>query len=102
ADLVSLVRVLFDHDDATAQSLVDKAAAAAAPGGRVLVAEPMRTGGASDADYDLDLLAMRGGRLRERSEISAMMRAAGLRAIRAMRGADPLVCSVLVGKKVSA
>ncbi|MEM6490918.1 MAG: methyltransferase, partial [Pseudomonadota bacterium] len=55
ADLVSLVRVLFDHDDATAQSLVDKAAAAAAPGGRVLVAEPMRTGRASDAYYDLYL-----------------------------------------------
>jgi len=102
ADLVSLVRVLFDHDDATVDGLLAKAAAAVAPGGRVLVAEPMRVGGPSDAYYDLYLLAMRGGRLRSPDAIAERMRAAGLSDLRRLRGTDPIVCSALVGKKVSA
>jgi demethylspheroidene O-methyltransferase len=41
ADLVTLVRVLFDHDDEHALAILKAARAALPSGGTVLVAEPM-------------------------------------------------------------
>jgi demethylspheroidene O-methyltransferase len=81
ADVVSVVRVLYDHDDATALAILRAARAALPEGGTVLVAEPMAgmrgaeaMGGAYFGFY---LLAMRGGRARTPEQIGLLLREAG-------------------------
>ncbi|MEL6744564.1 MAG: methyltransferase [Pseudomonadota bacterium] len=47
ADLASLVRILHDHDDEPAQAILDSVYAALPSGGKLLIAEPMSTGGSA-------------------------------------------------------
>ena len=68
ADVVSLVRVLHDHDDESALRLLARIHAASPPGATLLIAEPMAgTPGAEpvgDAYFGFYLLAMGSGRPR--------------------------------------
>ena len=100
ADIVSLVRVLHDHEDAPANRLLQRAYAALPPGGALLIAEPMaEVPGAErvgNAYFGLYLLAMGRGRPRTQSEISAMMRAAGFTEIRKLKTPRPSVASALL------
>jgi demethylspheroidene O-methyltransferase len=86
ADVVSLVRVLYDHDDAVVADLLARVHAALAPGGRVLVSEPMSGGDqpnrAGDAYFGFYTLAMTTGRPRSPAEHAALLRAAGFDRIR--------------------
>ena len=81
ADLVTLNRILHDHDDAEALRLLRAVRRAIAPDGVLLVAEPMAgTPGArasGDAYFGFYLLAMGQGRPRTLSEIVAMLDEAG-------------------------
>ncbi len=81
AEIVSLVRVLHDHDDESARLLLQRAHAALAPGGRLLIAEPMAgTRGAEpigDAYFGFYLLAMGRGRARSVAEIIGLLNRAG-------------------------
>lgn len=83
ADLVSLVRVLHDHNDDRALTLLRSVRQALAAGGTVLIAEPM--GGASgtptvtEAYFNFYLLAMGQGRPRSPETISQMLRDAGFK-----------------------
>ena len=103
ADLVSLVRVLHDHDDAPARALLAAAHAALAPGGTLLLAEPMAgTAGAQamgDAYFGLYLLAMRSGRPRRADELAAMLRGAGFAEVRRLSTRMPLTCGLLAARK---
>jgi demethylspheroidene O-methyltransferase len=81
ADLISFVRVLHDHDDERVSRLLQAAARALAPGGAVLIAEPLAEapgaetmGGAYFAFY---LLAMGRGRARTAAELAHLLTAAG-------------------------
>lgn len=81
ADVVSVVRVLYDHDDETVLAILRAARAALPAGGTILVAEPMAgmrgaeaMGGAYFGFY---LLAMRGGRARSPERIASLLREAG-------------------------
>lgn len=81
ADVISVVRVLYDHDDETALAILRAARAALPDGGTILVAEPMAglrgaeaMGGAYFGFY---LLAMRGGRARTPEQIGDLLRRAG-------------------------
>ncbi len=78
-DLVTLVRVLHDHDDEPALALLRSIRAALPTGGRLLIAEPMAgTRGAEasgDAYFGLYLWAMGSGRPRRADEIAAMLSA---------------------------
>jgi len=80
-DIISLTRILHDHDDDAAQRLLRNIAAALAKGDTILVAEPMAgTPGAEamgDAYFGLYLWAMGSGRPRSATEIGQMLRAAG-------------------------
>jgi demethylspheroidene O-methyltransferase len=100
ADLVTLVRILHDHDDAIAQDLLRRVHAALPPGGRVLIAEPMAgTPGAEpmgEAYFGFYLLAMGRGRPRRAEEIMRMLAEAGFVQARRLRTATPLLTQVLV------
>ncbi len=86
ADVVSLVRVLHDHDDAVVTALLAKVHAALPPGGTIVVAEPMaETRGAApigDAYFGMYLLAMGSGRPRSADVLRTMLYAAGFSRVR--------------------
>ena len=100
ADLVSLVRVLHDHDDDVALALLRAVRRALAPGGRLLIGEPMSgTPGAEpagDAYFGFYLLAMGSGRPRTPQRIAAMLAEAGFARSRLLRTRTPLVARVIV------
>lgn len=103
ADTISLVRVLHDHDDGAAQGLLRAAYGALAPGGRLIVAEPLAaTPGAEpvgDAYFGFYLLAMGSGRPRTADELALMARNAGFAAVAERRTRRPLLVRVLVAHK---
>lgn len=98
-DLICFSRVLHDHDDEAVQALLDKAADALAPGGTLLIAEPLaQTAGAEvmgDAYFGLYLWAMGRGRPRTREEYAAMTRRAGFRGLREVATYQPLIVRLL-------
>ena len=102
ADIVSLIRVLHDHDDAAAGALLRAVRAALPAHGTLLLAEPMAgTPGAApagDAYFGFYLLAMGSGRPRRRQEIEALLRDAGFSRIRRLRTNTPLLVRVLVAR----
>ena len=106
ADLISLVRVLHDHDDDVVLSLLRRARAALPPGGRLLIAEPMsETPGAEpagDAYFGIYLLAMGRGRPRPPGELQAMLAKAGFARSRLLPTHTPLLTRVLVADVTSA
>ena len=99
ADVISLVRVLHDHDDGAVMILLRACRAALPPGGTLLVAEPMA--GASgaermgDAYFGFYLLAMGQGRPRRAAELVEMLAKAGFDHIRAHRTHTPLITGLL-------
>jgi demethylspheroidene O-methyltransferase len=102
ADLGALVRVLHDHDDDKALTILKSAFAALQPNGTLLVAEPMAGArGAKamgDAYFGLYLLAMGSGRPRPLPEIRSMLREAGFRNAQVFRTRRPLLVSVIAAR----
>ncbi len=81
ADLITLVRVLLDHGDEVALTVLRRAREALEPGGTLLVVEPFsgirgaeRVG---DAYFGLYLFAMGRGRARTIAQHQALLRSAG-------------------------
>ena len=95
ADLITLVRVLYDHDDATVLALLRACHAALPPGGRLVVSEPMAGSRAGDAYFALYCLAMQTGTARDSGRIAALLGQAGFAEIRAHAAPRPYVTSVL-------
>ena len=102
ADLVTLVRVLFDHDDAHALAILRAARAALPAGGTLLVAEPMsQAAGAQamgDAYFGFYLLAMGRGQPRSAAALSQLIRDAGFAEVRPLRTRLPLQAGVLLAR----
>lgn len=100
ADLITLVRVVHDHDDQPVRLLLASIRRALAPGGRLLIAEPMAGNrGAeamADAYFGLYLWAMGRGRPRRPEELAALLEEAGFRQIRPLRTAQPLLVSAII------
>ncbi len=100
ADLVSLVRILHDHDDATVRALLRAVRAALAPGGTLLIAEPLAaTPGAEpvgDAYFGFYLMAMGRGRPRRAQELAGMLAEAGFDRIRTVRTRSPMLTGLLL------
>jgi demethylspheroidene O-methyltransferase len=99
ADTISLIRVLYDHDDATVAALLAKVHAALSPGGMILVSEPMSGGDrpdpATDVYFAVYTLAMRTGRTRSAAEIAEILRRAGFADLRLRPGDRPYVTSAV-------
>jgi demethylspheroidene O-methyltransferase len=102
ADVVSLVRVLHDHDDHVAAQLLRAIRQALPPGGTLLIAEPMAgTRGCEpvgDAYFGFYFLAMGGGRARTPYKIKQMLSDAGFARSRLLRGRMPMVARVMVAQ----
>ena len=95
ADLISLVRVLYDHSDERVMTILKSARRAlSAQGGWLLLAEPMSgTPGAEamgDAYFGLYLLAMGKGRARTPQELARLLTQAGFARVEAIPTRLPL------------
>jgi demethylspheroidene O-methyltransferase len=101
ADVISLVRILHDHDDEPVRRLLRAARAAIRPDGLLIVAEPMAgTPGAGGvgAYFHMYLWAMRSGRPRTAAELTALLEEAGFADIRERRSFQPLLVRVLTAR----
>ena len=98
-DVISLVRVVHDHDDDTVAALFSSIRAAAAPGATLLVAEPLSgnraTARATDAYFNLYFAAMGQGRTRTPAEIATLAGPAGWGALRLWSTPIPLIAGVM-------
>ena len=102
ADIVTLVRILHDHDDEAVRAILANARGALPPGGTILVAEPMSgTPGAApigDAYFGFYLLAMGQGRPRTADALSAMLVEAGFEQPRLLPTRQPLLVRVMIAE----
>ena len=102
ADIISLVRVLHDHDDAVVAGLLRSVRHALPPGGTILIAEPMSgTRGAEragDAYFGMYLLAMGSGRPRTLAELGEFLPDAGFDRVRSIPTSNPLLACVLTAR----
>ncbi len=102
ADIVSLVRILHDHDDDSALALLRAVRCALPEDGTLLVAEPMSgTRGAEpigDAYFGFYLLAMGRGRPRTPGEIRALLREAGFARSHLVPTHTPLLTRLIVAR----
>jgi demethylspheroidene O-methyltransferase len=102
-DTISLIRVLYDHADASVTTLIAKVFNALPSGGRIIVSEPMSGGGrpdpATDVYFAIYTLAMRTGRTRSAAEIGSLLGAAGFADIRLKPGDRPYVTSAVTAVK---
>lgn len=101
-DVVTLIRVLHDHDDDAVLALLRACRAALPPGGTLVVAEPMSgiagSEPMSDAYLPLYLLAMGSGRVRSPATLMAMLAASGLEGAATLRTSDPLIASIVTAR----
>jgi demethylspheroidene O-methyltransferase len=102
-DLVTLVRILHDHDDEVAQALLAKVYEALPAGGRLLVVEPMADSANAkrmgDAYFGIYLWAMGSGRPRSADETRAMLKKAGFAQVDKVKTALPIITSALIARK---
>ncbi|MDG1827804.1 MAG: methyltransferase [Luminiphilus sp.] len=106
ADIMSLVRVLHDHDDKPAQHLINKAFQALSLNGQLMVAEPMAETPGSESIghtyFGFYLWAMGSGRPRTSAELTSMMKIAGFNNVREAKSPMPSLVRVLIGDKINA
>lgn len=98
ADIITLVRIILDHGDDAALAILKNIRRALAPGGVLLLAEPMSRSGAdavTDAYFGLYLFAMGRGRARTFGELSKLLSEAGFLRIRLLPSRRPLLTSVI-------
>jgi demethylspheroidene O-methyltransferase len=103
ADVATLVRVLFDHDDEHALVILKAVARALPPGGTLVVAEPMADAPGAhamgDAYFGLYLLAMGRGQPRSAPALALLLAQAGFVDVRTRRTRMPLQTGVLVAQR---
>ncbi|MDX2224745.1 MAG: methyltransferase [Rhodospirillaceae bacterium] len=103
ADLITLVRVLHDHGDAAATSILRAIHVALRDGGTLVIAEPMAgTDGAAPmgaAYFGFYLKAMGSGRPRTSEEIRRLLAEIGFRDARILATRTPLLVRVIAARK---
>jgi demethylspheroidene O-methyltransferase len=100
ADLVTLVRVLHDHDDADVVALLRNVRSVLPDDGALLIAEPM-SGGAEtnvigDAYFGFYLLAMGSGKARTPAELAPLLRETGFDGGRTLPTRRPMLTAAVV------
>jgi demethylspheroidene O-methyltransferase len=103
ADIISFVRIIHDHDDASALAMLRAAHAALPDSGTLLIAEPMSgTPGAEpigDAYFGFYLMAMGRGRSRSPEALRALLSQAGFGGFRELPTRLPVLCRILTAQK---
>ena len=102
ADIISLVRVIHDHDDEAALAILNAAWKALPEGGTLLLAEPMAgTAGAGgvEAYFAFYLLAMGSGKPRRAEALTSMLHTAGFTHVRLLSTRRPMLVRVLAASK---
>ena len=99
ADLVTLIRVLYDHQDEAALTILSRARDSLTPGGTLLIAEPMAAlPGAERMGYPyfgFYLLAMHGGRIRTASDLADLCQKAGFSKAEPIKASRPLMTGLV-------
>lgn len=99
-DIVTLVRIAHDHDDAIVQDLLNSIRASLLAGARLLIVEPMAgprgDAAMADAYFGMYLLAMGSGRARTPEKLTAMLRSAGFARVERRATPQPLIAQILV------
>ncbi len=99
ADVITLIRILHDHDDDAVLNLLTRVRAALTPHGRLVIAEPLSgirsIAPVSDAYFGLYFLAMGQGRTRSAAEIGTLLRQAGFQSPHLYPARMPLIASVI-------
>jgi demethylspheroidene O-methyltransferase len=102
ADVITFVRILHDHGEDTVRAVLAAARAAIAPGGMVVVAEPMsdapRRDPMAEAYFGFYLRAMGHGRARTPREIMRLLDEADFRSPRPRATAIPMICRVVTAR----
>ena len=103
ADLITLIRVIFDHDDERVKILLGSIFTALPPGGKLLIAEPMADTpdhpAMGHAYFGFYLLAMGRGRPRTIQEISLLAKHAGFKGVQVLPCSMPINAQVLLISK---
>lgn len=106
ADVVTLVRIVHDHDDDGALRILTAVHDALPAGGNLLVAEPMsETPGAEpmgDAYFGFYLMAMGRGRPRTAAHLITLLKQAGFGVVRTVKTHRPLQTGLLIATRISA
>lgn len=102
-DTISLIRVLYDHDDQTVNDLLANVFASLPPGGQVVISEPM-SGGArpdrfGDVYFALYTRAMKTGKTRSAEAISTMLSQQGFEKIQIHKGARSFITCCLSARR---
>lgn len=104
-DLISLVRVIHDHDEDRALAILRAVHRALPPKGTLLIAEPMsETRGAEaigDAYFGFYLLAMGRGRPRTAEKICALLTRAGFGRPKILRTRRPMLVRAISAQAIS-
>lgn len=104
-DAISLIRVLYDHEDDTIRALLKACYDALPAGGRLIVSEPMSGGESPDPITDVYFafytLAMKTGRARSQKAIAAMLREAGFDRVRTHKPVRSYVTTAISAVKSS-
>lgn len=99
ADLITLVRILHDHDDDSVVAILERVRHAIAPGGVLLVAEPLSgvrsIAPVADAYFGLYFAAMGQGKTRNIAEIAKLARNAGFSKAKALPARMPLITGLI-------
>jgi demethylspheroidene O-methyltransferase len=102
ADLITLVRILHDHDDVGVLQLLRGVRAALPDDGALVIAEPMSGGSSrdriSDVYFAFYLLAMGRGRARTPQELFELLRTAGFGRMRRLRTRTPFLLQAIMAQ----
>ncbi|MFN6934562.1 MAG: methyltransferase, partial [Tsuneonella sp.] len=101
--LVTLVRILHDHDDDVALALLHRIRESLPAGGKLLIAEPMAETRSArrmgDGYFGFYLWAMGSGRPRSFEEIGTMLTTAGFSRFSEIPTDLPIICRMVVASK---
>ncbi len=103
SDLITLVRILHDHNDAAVMVLLNNIYRALPEHGTLLIAEPMSDGAGAErvgeAYFNVYFLAMGKGEPRSSARLKSMLLETGFTEVRVVNTPLPLLCTVMTAQK---
>ncbi len=102
ADVATLVRILFDHPDPSALSILSRVRAALPDNGALVIAEPMSgdkaTAPVMDAYFGFYLLSMGGGKTRTLEDFRQLLSTAGFSRVERSATRRPVLTGIVVAR----